>query len=331
MRADVEARMGVSATIQYAAERGVTLAPSSLNRLFKRHGRRGTRLYVDKLGAIMDAASVLGIDCTQAHATRRLSLAKGDAQRVIADFTAERRRRLDRQTVTCRVSAPPRAHAERTNAFAGCGCPRCRDRLAAHMKRYIGKMIAAPLFLDLDREEARAEANLELIRSAETWPGGNFTGWFAARFTDRVRAIDRSRSAEEREMLSLDAEGVLSDDHGGRTVSLGERIPDRSVDVLRIVLWREQRAEEALARQQIMVDRCEEYTRRAASVMEAVNSPVSIQRPRLDREPQCSRDYPRRRRFPIRARGATFGSEPPGRPHGRSANSGQRPGTPLSS
>jgi hypothetical protein len=215
----------ISATIQYAAERGVTLAPNSLNHLFKRHGRSGTRLYLDKLGAIMDAAAVLGIDCTQARATRLLSLAKGDAQRVIADFTAERRRRLDRQTVTCRVSVPPRALGARTNAFAGCGCPRCLDRLAAQMKRYIGKMIAAPLFLDLDREEARAEANLELIRSAETWPGGNFTGWFAARFTNRVRTIYRYRSAEEREMLSLDAESVLSDDHGGRTVSLGSGFP----------------------------------------------------------------------------------------------------------
>jgi hypothetical protein len=32
-------------------------------------------------------------------------------------------------------------------------------------------------------------------------------------------------------MLSLDASGVLSEDDGGRTVPLGERIPDRSVDV----------------------------------------------------------------------------------------------------
>lgn len=279
--------------ITYAAERGVTLAPSSLDRRRRRHGLSGARLHVDKLGAIMDAASLLGIDCTQARATRRLSLAEGDARCVIADFTAERRRRLDRQTVTCRVPVPPRALGERANAFAGCGCPRCRDRLAVHMERYIGKLIAAPLFRDLDRQEARAEANLELIRSAETWPGGNFTGWFAARFTNRVRAIYRSRSAEERAMLSLNAESVLSDDNGGLRVALGERIPDRSVDVLRIVIWREQIAEKALERHRLLVAVSEEYTRRAASDVEAANPPVSVEQARLGRTPRCDRRPPR--------------------------------------
>lgn len=283
---DGEVRIDVSATIQYAAEHGVTLTPSSLNRLFKSHGRDGTRLYLDKVGAIMDAASVFGMTCTQTVAIRRLSRANGDAERVIADFAGDRCRRLDRQRLSCCVAVPPRALRERTNAFAGCGCPRCRDRLAAHMKRYIERVIAAPFFRDLDREEARAEANLELVQSAETWPGGNFTGWFAARFTNRVREIYRSRSAEERAMLSLDAEAVLSDDHGGRLVSLGERIPDRSVAVIRIVIWREREAEKALARHRACVERCEEYMRSTASTG-AIDEP---DRPRLERALQCRRD-----------------------------------------
>jgi hypothetical protein len=127
------------------------------------------------------------------------------------------------------------------------------------MQRYIGKMIAAPFFRNLDREEARAEANLELIHSIETWPGGNFTGWFAARFTSRVRAIYRSRSAEERETLSLDARDVLANDEGGRIVSLGERIPDRSVDVLTIVLLRERLADAVLQLHRICAERASEY------------------------------------------------------------------------
>lgn len=250
-----ENRKRIAEMVRYAADRGVTLAPSSINGLLRRRGLGGTRDYIDKLGVIMDAASLLGTDCTQALATRRLSLAEGDAQRVIADFTAEHRRRSDRQTIACRVVVPPHALGERTNAFAGCGCPRCRDRLADHMQRYIGKMIAVPFFRDLDREEARAEANLELIRSIETWPGGNFTGWFATRFTHRVQALYRSRTADERTTLSLDAEGVLADDEGGRIVPLGERIPDRSVDVLTIVLLRERIAEAALQLRQIRADR----------------------------------------------------------------------------
>ncbi|MGH2853092.1 MAG: hypothetical protein ACRDLF_02725 [Solirubrobacteraceae bacterium] len=248
-----------SAMVQYAADRGITLAPSSIGHLLRKYGHDGTRDYTDKLSRIMDAASLLGVGCTQALATRRLSLAEGDACRVIADFKAERRRRSDRRTIACRVIVPPHTLRDRANAFAGCGCQRCRDQLAAHMQRYIGKMIAAPFFRNLDREEARAEANLELIHSIETWPGGNFTGWFAARFTSRVRAIYRSRSTEERETLSLDARDVLADDEGGHIVSLGERIPDRSVDVLTIVLLRERLAEAVLELRRIRAERASEY------------------------------------------------------------------------
>lgn len=255
-----EAREGIPETIQYAAARGVLLAPRSVSSLFTKRGTGGTRQYIDKLATIMDAASVLGIDCTQTLATRRLSLAEGDARRVIADFAAEHRRRSDRRTITCRVAVPPRELGTRTNAFAGCGCPRCLDRLATQLQHYISKMIAGPFFARLDREEARAEANLELIRSVETWPGGNFTGWFAARFKNRVRTIYTSRSAEERTMLSLDATDILSEDVDGRSVPLGERIPDRSVDVLTIVLLRERIAEAALLLRQVRADRSEEFT-----------------------------------------------------------------------
>ncbi len=256
----VEAREGVCETVQYAADRGVVLAPRTIYFLLKERGRSGALHYVDKLSEIMDAASLFGVDCSQVRASRCLARADGDAQHVITGFAAEHRRRSDRRTTTCRVPVPPRALDARSNAFAGCGCPRCRDRLAAHMEHYIGSMIARPFCNRLDREEARAEANLELIRSAETWPGGNFTGWFAHRFENRVRTIHRSRASAEQEMISLDAPGVLSEDDGGRTVPLGERIPDRSVDVLEIVLLRERAAEAALEQRQHRADRGEEFT-----------------------------------------------------------------------
>jgi hypothetical protein len=270
-----EARAGIPETVQYAADRGVLLAPSSICKLFTKHGSSGTRHYIDKLAVIMDAASILGIECTQTLAARRLSLAEGDARCVIADFTAEHRRRSDRRMITCRVTVPPRELSARANAFAGCGCPRCVDRLATQLQHYIGKMIAGPFFARLDRQEARAEANLELIRSIETWPGGNFTGWFATRFQNRVHAIYASRSVEEQEMLSLDADGVLSDD-GGLCVPLGERIPDRSVDVLSIVLLRERVAEAALKRRQLLADRGEEFTNGLSANPEQSISPRSL-------------------------------------------------------
>jgi hypothetical protein len=256
----LEAMEGVPETVQYAADRGIALAPSSIYRHFRTRGRGGTRRYIDKLGAIMDATSILGVDCTQALATQRLSRAEEDVERAIAEFTAERRRRTDQQKVTCRVAVPPRAPSARSNALAGCGCRRCRDRLAVDMTHYVSKMIASPLFIDLDREEARAEANFALIQAIDTWPGGNFTGWFATCFKRRAQAIYASRSAAERAMLSLDAEGALSDDNGGRTVPLAEQIPDRTKDVLTIVLLRERVAEAALQLRQIRAERGDEYT-----------------------------------------------------------------------
>jgi hypothetical protein len=268
-----ETQEGICETVQYAADRGVVFTPHTVANLSRKHGRSGTQCYIDKLGAIMDAAAVFGVDCTQTRASQRLSHADGDAQHVIAQFAAEYRRRSDRRTITCRVPVPPRALEARSNAFAGCGCPRCRDRLAAQLQHYIGKMIARPFFNGLEPEEARAEANLELIRSAETWPGGNFTGWFAHRFERRVRVIYASRSSEEREMISLDAPGVLSEDDGGRTVPLGERIPDRSVDVLEIVLLRERVAEAALELRQNRADRGEEFTNGTPAEPDSATSP----------------------------------------------------------
>jgi hypothetical protein len=74
-----------------------------------------------------------------------------------------------------------------------------------------------------------------------------------------VRAIYASRSAEEQDALSLDADGVLSDDDGGCGVPLGERIPDRSIDVLSIVLLRERVAEAALELRRLRAERGEQY------------------------------------------------------------------------
>jgi hypothetical protein len=257
-----ETRDGVPEMVEYAADRGLTLSPRTIQRLITSRGRGEAQAYIDKLTLIMDAAASFGVDCTQISATRRLSLAEGDARRVVAAFAAEHRRRSDRQTIACRVKTPPRELRERANAFAGCGCPRCRDRLAIHMQRYIGKLIAAPFFRDLDRDEARAEANLELLISIETWPGGNFTGWFAERFLNRVRNIYRSRYAAERhQTVSLDADWVLAESDRGRTVPLGERIPDLTVDVIVTVLLRERFAEAALELRRLRAERGEQYKR----------------------------------------------------------------------
>lgn len=254
------------AILEYAAEQGVVLTPHSISRIIKQVGRDGIFIYIDKLGEIMDAASALRVTCTQASAIRRLSGACGDSQRVIASFAAECRRRSDRAKARCRSRVPPRDFKDRTNAYAGCGCPRCCERLAATMTNYIGKVIATPFFSNVDKEEARGEAHLALIEAVETWPGGNFTGWFSACLINRIRKIYRSRLQKERETVSLDADHLLSEDDKGHRVPLAERIPDRTRDVLTIVILREQIVWPALELLRIYAERATEYE--AASLLQ---------------------------------------------------------------
>lgn len=128
------------------------------------------------------------------------------------------------------------------------------------MQNYIAHMLTKRLFSDLDRDEARAEANLELIKAVEEWQGGdNFAAWFAARFANRVRATYKARREEERGMRSLDAEWVLADDQRGRRVALRELVPYGSTDVLTIVILLEEHVERALAKRRLCLDRIEEF------------------------------------------------------------------------
>ncbi|HEX5926394.1 MAG TPA: hypothetical protein VFY45_21360 [Baekduia sp.] len=255
-----ELRPGVSDTVRYAADQGITFAPSTVYGHFRRRGKTGTRHYIDDLGAIMDAASTLGVGCSQSFATERLRRAGGNAHKAIAGLRAEERRRQDRRTAPCRVVVPPREPRSRTNALAGCGCPRCQSRLAEQMQRYIARLSAGWFCAHLDREEARAMAYLELVEALDAWEGGtNFAGWFGRRFERRARKASESRLRDQQQTIPLDAPGVLADDAGGRLVSLGERVPDRSCDVVIIVLMRERLAERALEQRRLLADRGEEY------------------------------------------------------------------------
>lgn len=58
--------------------------------------------------------------------------------------------------------------------------------------------------------------------------------------------------------ISLDAPVVLADDGDGSQVPLGERIPDRTVDVAKIVELRERVAEAEIARRRLRMQRAEE-------------------------------------------------------------------------
>jgi hypothetical protein len=258
LRWAVETRPGMPEAISLAEALGVTLAAESIYALFRERGRPGTMKHIEHIAAVMDQAVLLGIRCPQSTASWKLGRAGGELVRVLDDLTDEHRRRVARLSSPCRVLVPPRGLADRANAFAGCGCLRCQDRLAFQMQPYIGKMVAAPLCAGLDRDEARAQANAELLTAVETWPGGNFTGWFSSRFRLRVRSMRAAQRERERMEISLDAPAVLADDGDGSQVPLGERIPDRTVDVATIVELRERVAEAEIARRRMRMQRAEE-------------------------------------------------------------------------
>ena len=128
------------------------------------------------------------------------------------------------------------------------------------MQRYIARLSVAWFCAHLEREEAVAMAYLELTEALEAWKGGtNFAGWFGKRFERRAKEASKARLRDQQQTISLDAPGVLADDAGGRLVSLGERVPDRSCDVIDIVLIRERLAERALEQRRLLADRGEEY------------------------------------------------------------------------
>jgi hypothetical protein len=255
-------RVDVDEIIRYAAYRGVAFSPTYMCNLLRRLDRRGTQRYIDHLGEIMDAAAELGIECRQSLASRRLSIARGDAQCVIDAFAAQARRRTDRQIAGCSVPVPPRSHQECANAFANCGCPRCRERLAMHMQPFITRLVKSRLCDGLDSDEARSEANVELVEAVDTWPGGNFTGWFRRRFEHRVYNFYAACTGDERHTISLNVEESLSNDRDGHIVPLYERVPDRTIDVLRIVLLRERAWEGLFARYGECTVRLREYAKR---------------------------------------------------------------------
>jgi hypothetical protein len=258
LRWAVETYPGMPEAISLAEELGLTLKPKSIYFLIRERGRPGAMRHMEHIAAVMDHAALLGIACPQSRATWKLGRASGDVARVLDDLTDGHRKRIARLSSPCRVLVPPRGIADRTNAFARCGCLRCQDRLAVQMQPYIGKMVTAPLCAGLDRDEARAQANDELLASIENWPGRNFSGWFSSRFRLRVWSIRAAQREKGRMEISLDAPAVLADDGNGSQVPLGERIPDRTIDVAKIVELRERVAEAEIARRRMRIQRAEE-------------------------------------------------------------------------
>jgi DNA-directed RNA polymerase specialized sigma24 family protein len=228
------ARPGVAEASRHAVRRGIDLEPAAIDRLVRTRGLDGAMRWIDKLHAVMAAADDLGVECDLKNASWRLSRAKGSVEAVVADLAAIQQRRVDGLTAPCGVMVPPRDWQERANAYAGCRCRPCREKLVIQMQPYIGKMLTNPFFADLD--DARSEANYELTNAIDQWPGGtNFAGWFAGFFRHRVLHTYANREPEDRTMLSLDAPAIHADDRGGRVVSLLDRLADRSVDPAPVV------------------------------------------------------------------------------------------------
>ncbi|MBB4663923.1 hypothetical protein [Conexibacter arvalis] len=234
-----EMHPGVQKVSRYAAERGIELTAWTIRFYVRHRGEEGARAHIAGLANIMDAAAVLGEECSLGTALWRLSDADGDSGLAVERLVSRHQRTMARWGKRCEVAVTPRDQHEAAKARATCACRRCLDALARQLENYIGVMIRNDAAIRiLDPDEARGAASEALMRAVETWPGGrSFTGWFSGVFRRHVGHIHSRRAHEEWSMLSLDQ--PIGGDRLGNPVTIGDLVPDRTVDPATIVVWRE--------------------------------------------------------------------------------------------
>jgi hypothetical protein len=235
LESPLERRRGVHELLEYAADRGIELQPSTIAELRRVRGDDGARRHLDDVAKILDTAYELRRPISQRAAVRRLNEADGEAHRVVAKLLAERRRHDDRMNGPCMLRLRRRSDEDLSQRLAECACRGCSGRLAERLGQLIDQAIARRPHTRRDPEEARSQAYLELMLALDTWRGGtNFRGYFWKWLTAAFESGYSSTPEVEREMLPLDAD-FLRDSPSGE-VTLEERVPDRTVDVATTVI-----------------------------------------------------------------------------------------------
>lgn len=185
--------------------------------------------------------AVAGVERTPREAAADLKMA--DFEGVLAATRATRRAhaRAARLARSCEVVVRSQDAERARQAAALCGCRRCEEFLIVSIRPYVQGFVKARPWLRL-LGDVEHEAGVCVGPALDSWDpaGGAFMSFFPMVFLRRARDLLQHQQAHrEHAAFSLDAPVVGAGQDGGRYVSFGERIPDRTVSPERIVLARE--------------------------------------------------------------------------------------------
>jgi len=245
---DAQRRDPHAGLLLLARELGLELERKNAWTLRRKYGDEGARQYLRDLRRVMDAAATVGMPMTKAAAAARIRWS-GGPDAAIARIGQVQQRRRSRSTHTCRRRGPaPRDRVERQNALAGCHCRTCIADLVEDLGAYTGTVAARYAPYDMEPEDAEGEAMVALLTAIDTWPGrDSFAAFYAFKVRDHFAGV-RARASVQRRQAAV--ESLDKPLRAGEAWTLADTIPDRSIDVVTIVILRDRlarRIERAMA------------------------------------------------------------------------------------
>lgn len=222
---------------RWAVEQGVPLSRETARRWLARMDAATARARALDALAIEREASALGLPIT--FKTALAKAGRGvDADALIADMRAFAARTRRREAVTDCIFAPARTREATIDARARCKCADCLGDLARELSHYTRKIASGVAHLGLDLDDAEQESYFALLCAVDTWPDdgtGHFKKWFAAHLHNYLlRQRERNHAAVRWAPGSISLQTDVETD-----VTVGDLVPDRSVDVAVIVEQRE--------------------------------------------------------------------------------------------
>jgi hypothetical protein len=255
-----ETNIGLSRQLQIEAERqGFTLHDQTARAWIRTLGEDGTRQRIADIGALLAHGERCGLGLSQQQAIKQLEHSGYDLARAIERVdahAAEHRWLAERQQQSCIHRGRAADHNER----AACACRGCFTGLYIGLEHY-GRVVVrdhnARLVERFGVDELYADHAIPaLCHAVYLWQHGHadegrgsFAAFYGGVVKNALRDVVKHYARLRRAEIPRSLDEPLVEDG----VALAERIPDRTIDVARIVVARE-RLREALAAAR---ERCE--------------------------------------------------------------------------
>jgi hypothetical protein len=253
LRAEAEARrrrrvrVEADTLLDLAAEQGTPVSRRTARRLASRHAHDAPE-YLRGLGRVRDAASRSGMRIDAASAALRITAAEGDAQLAIERLDQRARNRRLMEAKYCRAPYRSGSRDVRIDRAARCKCRGCFYKLWEELEPYTNTLIERHRrrhCRDRDRfevlDDLRGTARQMLYEACLGWScNDGFATFYGTVLTNALNSALRVELAEIRgggaRPASLEAPLFYD---GLRPVTLADRVPDRSIDPLTILLAKE--------------------------------------------------------------------------------------------